>query len=64
MVESDDGDPVARLEARVEALEDALRFYADRENWKARRVGGHFEVGLAVDGGERARGALKWGTAE
>jgi hypothetical protein len=58
MAEAEDGDPVARLEARVQELEEALRFYADRENWKARRVGGDFEVGLAVDGGERARDAL------
>jgi hypothetical protein len=28
MAEADDGDPVARLEARVQELEDALRFYA------------------------------------
>jgi hypothetical protein len=57
MVESDE---VARLEARVQALEDALRFYADRENWKHRQIDGRFETGPAVDGGERARDALRW----
>jgi hypothetical protein len=33
----DESDEVVRLEARVQALEDALRFYADERNCGVRR---------------------------
>ena len=46
---------------RVQALEDALRFYADRENWRSYEAPRGYEPGPAVDGGERAREALRWG---
>jgi hypothetical protein len=52
---------VARLEERVQELEDALRFYATPANWESVEVQGVFHVGPAVDGGERARAALMWG---
>ena len=52
---------VARYEATVQAMEDALRFYASRENWLPRETTpGIFEAGPAVDGGGRARDALRW----
>ena len=51
-------DEVAPLEARVKALEDALRFYADRDNWRALKLEDQFETGPAVDLGKRAREAL------
>lgn len=47
----------------VERQQEALGFYAESQNWMSRPVGGTgsgapYELGPAVDGGERARQAL------
>ena len=47
---------IERLEARIEALEAALRIFADDENW---RYGRRFDPnGSLFDGTELARAAL------
>ena len=56
---------VRQLEAEVKmawsddaAIEEALDFYADEDNYKERRVG--YKSAIQLDNGERARKAIHW----
>lgn len=54
-------DAVRDLLEGVRDAVDGLAFYADAHRWQSRPVGGAWVVGEAIDGGERARRALRWG---
>lgn len=46
------------LHEYVERLENALRFYADSDNYKSFSCGPDFVTQVEMDGGERARKAI------